>query len=402
MILALLLAAGPSLLPGADGKLCLDCHAPMRPKLSKPFVHTPLKGGTCTGCHDPHASQHGAMLSAEPSKVCATCHTGVVPLWAKSVHAPAADGRCTACHDPHASDDRFELTKPGIEGCATCHAKITDGWKRARHKHLASGGATSCTTCHDPHAGKNTEHLLKGADPAMCLSCHKPDKAFVSRHSGIPVQTARCAGCHDPHGSDQPGMIYDNVHKPMAVQKCADCHLPGSVATKAAGTALCTTCHAQQVSRMLDAPRVHEPLAEPSGCLDCHSPHASRQRGLVKGGMKQVCGSCHADTLARQERSVTKHPPVEGGECTACHSPHSSDNALLLKRADVVQLCGTCHDWQKHSTHPIGAKLVDPRNKNLSLDCLSCHRAHGTENKHMNPFPTTTELCTQCHQQFKR
>ena len=35
-------------------------------------------------------------------------------------------------------------------------------------------------------------------------------------------------------------------------------------------------------------------------------------------------------------------------------------------------------------------------------DCLSCHRVHATEYKHMVPFPTTTELCVKCHERFKR
>lgn len=404
--LVLLLAAAPApnlkLLPGAQGKLCLGCHKDFQEKLKRPFVHTPVKGMDCTGCHNPHASEHGKLLSVEAAQICTSCHKGIVPAQAKSTHQPAAEGNCTACHDPHASATRFELLKSGIEACATCHAAVTDGWKRARHKHQVSGAASACTACHDPHASASGEKLLKGADPGLCLSCHKPDKKFAARHLGYPVQKARCASCHDPHGSDQPGMLYDTVHKPVANRQCAECHLPGSLATRVTGTALCTTCHRQQVSQMLDKAHVHQAVAGEKGCLNCHTPHASRQRGLLGGTMTQVCGSCHADTLARQERSPTKHKPVLEGDCTACHSPHSSEVALLMKKPDSLQLCGTCHDWQKHSTHPIGGKLVDPRNKNLSLNCLSCHRAHGTEYKHMNPYPTTTELCTKCHQQFKR
>lgn len=391
MILALLFSA--ALLPGADGKLCLSCHQDFAAKLAKPFVHAPLKQGTCTGCHDPHASRHGAMLSAEPTRVCTTCHTSIVPAGAASAHAPAAQGRCTACHDPHAADARFEIVKPGVEGCASCHTALTDGWKRSRHKHAS----VSCDGCHDPHASREAPKLLRGVEPALCVACHK---GLSAKHSGLPVQTARCTGCHDPHGSDQPAMLLEDVHKPLT-RGCADCHERGSLSTKAAGAALCNECHAQQVSRMLDASHVHEPLAE-GDCLACHAPHASRRRGLVRGEARLVCGSCHADTIRRHDQSETKHPPVAEGECSACHDPHSSENALFLKRADDVQLCGTCHDWQKHSSHPIGPKLLDPRNPNLHVDCLSCHRAHGTPFKHLNPFPTTTELCVKCHPQFKR
>jgi predicted CXXCH cytochrome family protein len=88
--------------------------------------------------------------------------------------------------------------------------------------------------------------------------------------------------------------------------------------------------------------------------------------------------------------------------CSACHSPHASDNVFLMTQKSTIELCGSCHDWQKHATHPIGEKIVDKRNKNLTVQCLSCHRAHGTEYKQMIPFSTITELCTQCHVEYKR
>ena len=55
--------------------------------------------------------------------------------------------------------------------------------------------------------------------------------------------------------------------------------------------------------------------------------------------------------------------------------PHSGESALLFVNQDGIELCGKCHDWQKHSTHPIGETRIDPRNKNLTLECSSCHRA---------------------------
>jgi predicted CXXCH cytochrome family protein len=380
--------AAVQVLPGANGPACLACHEPVRQALAKPFVHEPVRKLDCTACHDPHASKHGKLLKAD----CASCHATLIPAGAKSVHEPARTGACISCHDPHSSDTKFELKTAGVAGCASCHAAVTDAWKRARHKHTAA-----CTACHDPHASKTAQKLLASEEPLLCLSCHKLDKA---QHRGLPVQKAKCSGCHDPHGSDQPAMLLATVHKPVANRQCAECHVEGSLAVR--DGVGCATCHAQQIARMTDRPQVHPALVEDKACLNCHSPHASRERALVRGNLVQVCGACHADTIARQQLSPTKHKPVLEGNCSACHDPHSSDVALLLKRADDVQLCGTCHDWQKHSTHPIGPKLVDPRNRNLTLDCLSCHRAHGTEFKHMNPYPTTTELCTKCHQDFRR
>ncbi|MBS1151025.1 MAG: pccJ [Myxococcaceae bacterium] len=68
----------------------------------------------------------------------------------------------------------------------------------------------------------------------------------------------------------------------------------------------------------------------------------------------------------------------------------------------MLESCATCHDPLKHMGHPMGAKAKDPRNPNLVVDCLSCHRSHGTEFKHLIPYATTSDLCVKCHEQFKR
>jgi predicted CXXCH cytochrome family protein len=113
----------------------------------------------------------------------------------------------------------------------------------------------------------------------------------------------------------------------------------------------------------------------------------------------------------RQEKAAAKdsvmkgaltHNPIQEGNCEVCHIPHASDSVFLLKQPSLIELCGTCHDWLKHTSHPMGEKVVDSRNKNLRMDCLSCHRSHGTGYRHLIPFPTITDLCTQCHKQYKR
>ena len=75
---------------------------------------------------------------------------------------------------------------------------------------------------------------------------------------------------------------------------------------------------------------------------------------------------------------------------------------MLFKRATVIDTCGQCHNWQKHSSHPMGEKVFDPRNRNMNVECLSCHRSHGTEFKRLMPFVQASDLCTKCHEQYKR
>jgi predicted CXXCH cytochrome family protein len=199
-------------------------------------------------------------------------------------------------------------------------------------------------------------------------------------------------------------MLYDTTHSPMARQNCDACHNSPQDPTEmhAAGSALCASCHAKQVAALTRGRRVHAAVTAGAGCLNCHTPHASAGPSLVRGGLGGACGNCHADTIARQALSAGRHQPVADGKCSACHEPHAGNTALLFKRADTMKLCGACHDWKKHTTHPLGPMFKDPRNRNLTLDCLSCHRAHGTPYDNMLPYPKANMLCVECHADYQR
>ena len=97
--------------PGANGKLCLNCHNNIQETVKKPFVHTPLKTGDCTGCHNPHTSSHGKLLAADSTSICSLCHKAMVPAGALSVHKVVAEGNCMKCHDPHSAAAQ-KLLKP--------------------------------------------------------------------------------------------------------------------------------------------------------------------------------------------------------------------------------------------------------------------------------------------------
>ncbi len=186
---------------------------------------------------------------------------------------------------------------------------------------------------------------------------------------------------------------------------CAQCHgAPGESAgfrPARAGAELCRGCHGDVLSEVLAKNRVHWPVLDQKGCANCHEPHASKIAGLLSAPQSELCGSCHADALRRQAASRAKHEPIAQGECTTCHAPHASDETFLFV-APQPEVCGACHDWTKHSAHPLGPQVADPRNRNLSVDCLSCHRTHGTPNKHLAHFDPKQELCMQCHTEVSR
>lgn len=409
--------------PGAAGKICLDCHPEFQAKLRNKFVHTPVKTGACSGCHSPHTSAHGKLLAAPTSAICLTCHASVVPAGARSRHKVAVEGQCVACHDPHASNTKGLLVKAGNDLCVSCHKAITDTIATVKFKHLPV--SDGCLNCHNPHGSDTADRLLAKPMPALCVECHKPDSAsFARQHVNYPVARANCVSCHDPHGSNTAGLLFDTVHPPVAARRCNQCHNAATsaepFATRRPGFELCRGCHGAMVNETFSKNRVHWPLVDRTGCLNCHEAHASRQKKLLNVEQASLCGGCHKDTIGwqvklaakeAQERAAAKgqvdkgafgHAPIQKGNCSACHLPHASDSARLMRQDSVIEGCGACHDWLKHSSHPMGPKYADLRNKNLSLDCLSCHRAHGTGYRYLMTFPTTTDLCVQCHRQLRR
>lgn len=398
---------------GAKGALCLECHQDFKETLKKRYVHTPVQIGECSGCHNPHTSSHDKLLDTESSKLCFNCHKKIIPDNPRSAHSMVLNGNCGKCHDPHASANKSVLLKAGNELCYDCHKDIGEKINQVRFRHRPVN--EDCLSCHNPHASEKYASLLKNDATALCKTCHNPDRAvFTRQHMNYPVADSRCNSCHDSHGSNKAMLMYDDVHEPVAQKKCTECHAePGSsqpLATRKNGIDLCRQCHSDMINATFSRNRIHWPLLDKEGCLNCHSAHAARQKKLLSGSVTDVCKKCHADTVELQEvskknpKNTTLCEPVKKGNCISCHSPHSADYTLLTPTPSIsMDVCGKCHEWKSHSTHPIGDKFVDPRNKNLITDCMSCHKACGTGNKpRMTHFETVTETCVQCHKELRR
>lgn len=391
--------------PGAKGKLCLECHLTVQEEMEMPFVHTPVAAGECSDCHNPHASSHGQLLATDIGGICMTCHEDLVAEDTVSAHQAVVEGNCVTCHSPHASANENGLAEAGNALCLSCHEDLAAKLASNRFDH--SPVEDSCLSCHDPHGSSKAEFLLTKEMGELCGDCHDTGQAsFVDRHMGYSVAGSRCSSCHDPHGSDTSGIMLAQVHKPLTNKMCNQCHLdptaPNALELKAKGMDLCRTCHMEVINETMSRDRIHWPLADEAACLNCHSPHASDEGALLLASTKPLCGSCHPDTIARQEASLSKHAPIDEGNCSACHAPHASDNTFLMQTADVNDACGSCHDWEGHSTHPIGTEVVDQRNMNLSVDCLSCHRSHGSPYKAFSNYDPSGDLCVECHQQIYR
>lgn len=401
--------------PGAKGGQCLKCHEDLQKTVKQRSVHPLLKKGECTACHDPHTSNHKNLLVSEVNTLCSSCHQQILPDKARSTHQVVVEGNCQTCHNSHGSDNRFILSKSGNALCVECHKDIGTMAQDVQFKHEPLQKDKGCLNCHNPHASMRAEHLLKNEMPALCTECHQTNRSFFARrHMNYKVDDSNCNSCHNTHGSNKKGILYDNVHAPVAEKKCIQCHPSPTAAnalqTKQEGMVLCRECHQDMIAETLDRNRLHWPLADKVGCLNCHSPHGTKEKNLLNDTQVKVCGQCHADTVELQrwskENPKNKNlcEPVKKGDCVSCHSPHAADNILLITQENIsIDLCGKCHEWQSHSTHPIGEKAIDKRNNNLTVECLSCHQGCGTGNKPwMMPFETTYDLCIQCHVERRR
>lgn len=109
---------------------------------------------------------------------------------------------------------------------------------------------------------------------AQCLECH--GKIDELRPGGARTEPALCDGCHDLIG----GKRY--VHGPLAVGDCLACHDPhggyGSAHLRLEQGGLCGKCHAAR-----DTAATVSCNAQGKGCVDCHDPHQSDTRYLLKG-----------------------------------------------------------------------------------------------------------------------
>jgi DmsE family decaheme c-type cytochrome len=399
---------------GAKKAACLACHPQLKETLKQPYVHPLLETGECIGCHTPHTSSHNNLLTADTTQLCIECHAGVLPDDARSIHSVVAQGECRKCHDAHGSSNPAILLKPGNELCIDCHQDIGGGPTPVRFRHPPVYRDKGCLNCHNSHVSEQLPKLLNRKAPALCAQCHKTDAAdFSEKHLNYNVSESDCTSCHNPHGSDKQGLFYDVAHRPLEEKNCAACHPnrthPESIAAESRVASLCSQCHQEMIGESLKKKRIHWPMLDRDGCLNCHSPHATKHEKLVKGPALEVCGACHADTVKLQALSKQNPKndklcePVKKGECAVCHLPHGGDGVLMFKAETSMEWCGECHAWQAHSSHPIGEKVIDPRNKNLTLDCLSCHRGCGTANNPMMlEFTTTYDLCVSCHVERRR
>jgi len=391
--------------------LCFTCHKELEKEIKTKKVHSLLKDGECSTCHEVHSSALGSLLNATGSE-CSTCHDltdlkkthfGILlkkgvctscheahtssknKLLIETGHPMFFDGGCDACHTATGADGKSKLAASGEKLCYMCHSDIQDLTK----KKVVHAVLSDCSICHTAHVAKTKKLLYKKMND-LCYDCHLADTFSqhpIPKHPVYLTGRINCISCHNPHASDNKKMLNDTG------KDCTNCH---EVKSKQLLTAhfdimvskdSCPKCHT--FAKIASA----HPNFTNHSCSACHAKKPKEGKvELLKPG-KELCYLCH--TKIKEVISTKKfvHGIVKDGECSTCHEVHSSFYKSLLN--DTGNNCTTCHDPKdmKNSHFGILAKKDS---------CLKCHEAHAGDKEKLllakgHPF-IYDKSCDPCHE----
>jgi DmsE family decaheme c-type cytochrome len=241
--------------------------------------------------------------------------------------------------------------------CQTCHRGVMDAYAETPHARVARAGRMSgqgdCESCHGPrstHVGRPSRDLAWDAlsadqQSAVCMQCHEGGARMSWTGGPHAAADVNCTSCHSvmaTHGA--PSLL---VRQP--VQET------------------CYRCHADTRGQM--AKPSHHPVREGRmDCASCHNVHGSAP-GLVRTTtVTETCVSCHTE---KRGPFVWEHAPVRES-CASCHEPHGSSNRALLIRKDSF-LCLSCHSYGGHVNLPRYNRVSNPYGSGC-LNChISVH-----------------------------
>lgn len=283
----------PHYLNSKQPDLCLTCHEAGDAKLAEAHRKQPWETSTCTGCHDPHASDAPKLMP---------------PV----AHGPFGARKCESCHQT-AQDGKVRLTAPTSRDlCFGCHEETRNRFQNAAFKHsLLVTEPNSCVDCHDSHVAARP-HALRKPVNALCAGCHATvagGKKFVH-----PPVAASCTACHDAHASG----FAKELH--------------------AQGNDLCLECHGENAVKLM----------QESGPMKLFGGRAT----LPPKTFEEL----RYLTLSRDHSRGHPFPnhPVQAAakdgkpeiNCLTCHTPHASDAGPRLFVTDTpssTELCVRCH-----------------------------------------------------------
>ncbi len=240
---------------------------------------------------------------------------------------------CNLCHDnqiPPKTDGPYKGAESYSPECFSCHKTLI---AESPNKHDPSTRLL-CKSCHPIEEGQGAVSFPKGRMDQLCIRCHtKGQKWLAQKHIHGPVGTGDCTVCHNPHGDQYPFQLWAEP-----------------------SISLCVSCHTDK--QKLNTERSDDYYAhgilKGSGCLACHSPHASENRFQLYRPINDLCTGCHINIDTTNRGHPVKKHPVQGRKdprrpnrdlsCTSCHNPHGSMFKFLLI-GDILggHVCAKCH-----------------------------------------------------------
>lgn len=145
---------------------------------------------------------------------CLRCHETLSK--GNVVHQALSMG-CSSCHSaidatrlPHKTTNRKAkgLSSKQPDFCYDCHDKA-QFMKKTVHDAMVLG----CTSCHNPHASKDTK-LLVSALPQLCFNCHDENLIMGKNSTHPQVEGVACTTCHNPHSTDTPQLLVTDEARP--------------------------------------------------------------------------------------------------------------------------------------------------------------------------------------------
>lgn len=250
--------------------------------------------------------------------------------------------------------------------------------------------------------------------PGQPRTGSRPD-VVTAYSAGKPAGPGKCQECHTDVADKKV------LHAPVG-EGCDNCHRvdmnqhPEKVSTGLflveEMPKLCFECH-EPVKKEIDSSRiVHAPVRDKRMCMNCHSPHSTADKKLLKGGKTETCLTCHSAEIQAGDRTIRNigqivktgkviHPALNGG-CGSCHKGHASNENYLLigsfpsalyapGKKENYAVCWECHDSDlleaQKTESATGFRNGDKNLHYLHLfggrgrSCVICHDVHASNNK---------------------
>lgn len=380
---------------------CVTCHQDQ---------HKGRLGANCLQCHTyndwktvsvgqfDHSKTRYPLTGLHAQVACQKCHTPGPDNKPRYTGIPF--GQCSDCHtDPHHGSF--------AQGCQACHN--TSGWKKVsteavnqRFDHsktkyplLGKHATVECAQC---HAGGDFKKPLAFQ---KCMDCHKPDPhngQFAKRPGGI-----ECASCHTVDGfkparftvKDHATSAYPLEGKHAAVQ-CEQCHIPkGKDTLFKIKFQRCTDCHSDQHAGQFAATPYF------NACERCHNlqgykpstftlaRHKDTHFVLTGGHIAIPCGDCHKEYADLKPKPAVLYH-WDNLSCTTCHTdPHKGQ---FNERMRLARADGKAAGCEACHTTKSWKELSGFDHSKTSFPLLGAHRATACMDCHKPPNLETTLL----------